>query len=165
MVFLELWRDSRVTTGNSGFLFNWPREVQFSFELRVRTGDCSPVTAGQNRHHLRLCPGSPCLTFTYSSLYIFFSFLYVSNKFQSQLLGKLKVRHFYLTEGETEVYKSYFYTFTQLLPGCGPRRLSSWQERMASCKKQQKLDFPGGSVDKNLPANAEDMGSLRVGHD
>ena len=40
MVFLELWRDSRVTTGNSGFLFNWPREVQFSFELRVRTGHC-----------------------------------------------------------------------------------------------------------------------------
>ena len=30
---LELRRDSRVTTGNSGFLFNWPREVQFSFEL------------------------------------------------------------------------------------------------------------------------------------
>ena len=32
-VFLELRRDCRVTTGNSGFLFNWPREVQFSFEL------------------------------------------------------------------------------------------------------------------------------------
>ena len=34
------------------------------------------------------------------------------------------------------------------------------QERMASCKKQQKLDFPGGSVDKNLPANAEDRSSI-----
>ena len=31
---------------------------------------------------------------------------------------------------------------------------------MASCKKQQKLDFPGGSVDKNLPANAEDRSSI-----
>ena len=57
MVFLELGRDSRVTTGNSGFLFNWPREVQFSFELRVRTGDCSRDTAGPNRPHLGLCPG------------------------------------------------------------------------------------------------------------
>ena len=42
---------------NSGFLFNWPREVQFSFELRVRTGDCSRDTAGPNRPHLGLCPG------------------------------------------------------------------------------------------------------------
>ena len=55
--FLELRRDCRVTTGNSGFLFNWPREVQFSFELRVRTGDCSRDTAGPNRAHLGLCPG------------------------------------------------------------------------------------------------------------
>ena len=35
VVFLKVRRDSRVTTGNSGFLFNWPRDVQFSFELRV----------------------------------------------------------------------------------------------------------------------------------
>ena len=34
------------------------------------------------------------------------------------------------------------------------------QERMAFCKKQQKLDFPGGSVDRNLPANAEDRSSI-----
>ena len=62
MVFLELRRDSRVTTGNSGFLFNWPREVQFSFELRIRTGDCSRDTAGPNRPHLGLIkPRSPAL--------------------------------------------------------------------------------------------------------
>ena len=30
MVFLELRRDSRVTTGNSGCLLCWPREVQSS---------------------------------------------------------------------------------------------------------------------------------------
>ena len=57
MDFLELRWDSRVTTGNSGFLFNWPREVQFSYELRVRTGDCSRDTAGPNRPHLGLCRG------------------------------------------------------------------------------------------------------------
>ena len=28
MLFLELWRDSRVTKGNSGFLLCWPRVVQ-----------------------------------------------------------------------------------------------------------------------------------------
>ena len=55
--FLELRRDCRVTTGNSRFLFNWPREVQFSFELRVRTGDCSRDTAGPNSPHPGLCPG------------------------------------------------------------------------------------------------------------
>ena len=34
-----------------------PGKSSIPFELRVRTGDCSPVTAGQNRPHLRLCPG------------------------------------------------------------------------------------------------------------
>ena len=33
MVFLELRRNSRVTTGNSGFLFCWPREVQSSIRV------------------------------------------------------------------------------------------------------------------------------------
>ena len=27
-------------------------------------------------------------------------------------------------------------------------------------KNTQILDFPGGTVDKNLPANAEDVGSI-----
>ena len=33
MVFLELRRDSRVTTGNSGCLLCWPREVQSSIRV------------------------------------------------------------------------------------------------------------------------------------
>ena len=33
MVFLELKRNSRVTTGNSGFLLCWPREVQSSIRV------------------------------------------------------------------------------------------------------------------------------------
>ena len=34
-----------------------PGKSSIPFELQVRTGVCSPVTAGQNRPHLRLCPG------------------------------------------------------------------------------------------------------------
>ena len=42
MVFLEFWRDSRVTMGNSGFLFCWPREVQSSIRVaRESWGLCS----------------------------------------------------------------------------------------------------------------------------
>ena len=33
MVFLKVRRDSRVTTGNSGFLLCWPREVQSSIRV------------------------------------------------------------------------------------------------------------------------------------
>ena len=33
MVFRELRWDSRVTTGNSGFLLCWPRKSNLSFEL------------------------------------------------------------------------------------------------------------------------------------
>ena len=33
MVFIELRRDSRVTTGNSGCLLCWPREVQSSIRV------------------------------------------------------------------------------------------------------------------------------------
>ena len=33
MVFLELRRDSRVTTGNSGCLLCWPRQVQSSYSF------------------------------------------------------------------------------------------------------------------------------------
>ena len=33
MVFLELWRDSRVTTGNSGCILCWSREVQSSIRV------------------------------------------------------------------------------------------------------------------------------------
>ena len=47
VVFLELRRDSRGTTGNSGSLSCCPREVQSPFELRGGAGDCSRITAGQ----------------------------------------------------------------------------------------------------------------------
>ena len=43
MVFLELGRDSRVTTGNSGFLFNWPRDAWCCFSL-------APVDETGNAH-------------------------------------------------------------------------------------------------------------------
>ena len=38
MLFLELWRDSRVTKGNSGFLLCWPREVQSSIRVVRESG-------------------------------------------------------------------------------------------------------------------------------
>ena len=57
MVFLELRRDSRVTTGNSGFLLCWPWEVQSSIRVVRESGDCFRVTAGQKGPNLGLCPG------------------------------------------------------------------------------------------------------------
>ena len=57
MVFLELRRDSRVTTGNSGFLLCWPRKSNLPFELPGRAGDWAPFTEGQTRPHLGLYPG------------------------------------------------------------------------------------------------------------
>ena len=47
VVFLELRRDSRVTTGNSGFLLCWPRKSNLPFNLSERAGGCSRVTSGQ----------------------------------------------------------------------------------------------------------------------
>ena len=38
MDFLELQRDSRVTTGNSGCLLCWPREVQSSIRVAKEPG-------------------------------------------------------------------------------------------------------------------------------
>ena len=57
MVCLELRRDSRVTTGNSGFLLCWPRKSNLPFELPGRAGDWAPFTEGQTRPHLGLYPG------------------------------------------------------------------------------------------------------------
>ena len=57
MVFLELRWDSRVTTGNSGFLLCWPRKSNLPFELPGRAGDWAPFTEGQTRPHLGLYPG------------------------------------------------------------------------------------------------------------
>ena len=46
VVFLELRRDSRVTTGNSGFLLCWPRKSNLPFNLSERAVGCSRVTSG-----------------------------------------------------------------------------------------------------------------------
>ena len=40
MVFLELRRDSRVTTGNSGCLLCWPRQVQSSIRVAKERHPC-----------------------------------------------------------------------------------------------------------------------------
>ena len=48
MVFLELRRDSRVTTGNSGCLLCWPREVQSS--IRVVEESWGLLSSDGNMH-------------------------------------------------------------------------------------------------------------------
>ena len=45
MVFLELRRDSRVTTGNSGCLLCWPRQVQSS--IRVAKESWALLSSGR----------------------------------------------------------------------------------------------------------------------
>ena len=61
MGFLELRRQCGVShevpRGSQGASCVAPGKSSIPFELRVRTGDYSPVSAGQNRPHLRLCPG------------------------------------------------------------------------------------------------------------
>ena len=57
MAFLELRRDSRVTTGISGFPLGWPWEAQSSPRVRGKAGGCARVTAGPKRPHLGMCPG------------------------------------------------------------------------------------------------------------
>ena len=57
MVLLELRRDSRVMTGNLGFLL-LALKSNLPFGLRGGAGDCARVTAGQKRPNLGLCPGS-----------------------------------------------------------------------------------------------------------
>ena len=57
MVFLELRRYFRVSTGNSASSCVGPGKCNLPFEMRGRAGGCARVTAGQNRPHLGLCPG------------------------------------------------------------------------------------------------------------
>ena len=57
VVFLELRRDSRVTTGISGFLLGWPWDPKLPFKFRGKAGGCARVTAGPKRPHLGVCPG------------------------------------------------------------------------------------------------------------
>ena len=59
MVFLELWQDSRVTTGNSGSLLCWPREDQSPSSCEVNWG-MIPSQGRAKRPHLGLCPETPC---------------------------------------------------------------------------------------------------------
>lgn len=56
MVFLELRRDSRVTTGNSGCLLCWPREVQSSIRVVKESWGLLSSDCRANRPHLGLCP-------------------------------------------------------------------------------------------------------------
>ena len=58
------------------------------------------------------------------------------------------------------------------IPGQGAKILQDWQSKNQNLqqkqycnkfnkdKKPKNKDFPGGTVDKNLPANTEDMHSI-----
>jgi len=54
--FLELRRDSRVTTGNSGCLLCWPRQVQSSIRVAKESWGLLSSDCRANRPHLGLCP-------------------------------------------------------------------------------------------------------------
>ena len=56
MVFLELRRDSRVTTGNSRCLLCWPREVQSSIPVPKESWGLLSSDCRANRSHQGLCP-------------------------------------------------------------------------------------------------------------
>ena len=56
MVFLELRWDSRVTTGNSGCLLCWPREVQSSIGVAKESWGLLSRDCRANRPHLGLFP-------------------------------------------------------------------------------------------------------------
>ena len=56
MVFLELRRDSRVTTGNSGCLLCWPRQVQSSIRVAKESWGLLSSDCRAKRPHLGLCP-------------------------------------------------------------------------------------------------------------
>ena len=56
MVFLDLRRDSRVTTRNSGCLLCWPREVQSSIRVAKASWGLLSSDCRANRPHLGLCP-------------------------------------------------------------------------------------------------------------
>src|SRR5574340_1268934 len=56
VVFPELRRDSRVTTGNSGCLLCWPRQVQSSIRVAKESWGLLSSDCRANRPHLGLCP-------------------------------------------------------------------------------------------------------------
>ena len=47
---------ANASTSTGSYSLAWDKD-NLPFELQVRAGDCSRVTAGQNRAHLGLCPG------------------------------------------------------------------------------------------------------------
>ena len=53
--FLQLWRDSRVTMGNSGCLLCWPWEVQSSIRVARESWGLLSSHCRANRPHLGLC--------------------------------------------------------------------------------------------------------------
>ena len=57
MVFLELRRDSQLTTVNAGFLLCWPREVQSSIRVVRESWGLLSNHCRTNRPHLGLCLG------------------------------------------------------------------------------------------------------------
>src|SRR5574339_587104 len=56
VVFLELRRDSRVTTGHSGCLLCWPRQVQSSMRVAKESWGLLSSDCRANRPHPGLCP-------------------------------------------------------------------------------------------------------------
>ena len=57
VVFLKVRRDSRVTTGNSGFLLCWPREVQSSIRVSRESWGLLLSHCRAKETSSRLCPG------------------------------------------------------------------------------------------------------------
>ena len=56
---------------------------------------------------------------------------------------------------------SYANNYTECIPGRGSSRCKDWGQRLDGLfKKQQAGYFPGGSVVKNPPCNAGDMGLI-----
>src|SRR5574337_1963741 len=56
VVFLELRRDSRVTTGNSGCLLCWPRQVSSAIRVAKESWGLLSSDCSANRPRLGLCP-------------------------------------------------------------------------------------------------------------
>ena len=60
MVFLELRRDSRVMTGNSGCLLCWPRQAQSSIRVAKESCDKPRQYIKKQRYHITF-PTKVCI--------------------------------------------------------------------------------------------------------
>ena len=72
MVFLELRRDSRVTTGNSGCLLCWPRQVLHITHLPFHCADLLAFTLGLCRASWFPFWAQPALSKTDLNRYFYF---------------------------------------------------------------------------------------------